>query len=305
MLLAAALIVMSIVGTTFAATNDPNMTAYNGVFTVTTDNYAPYGIFDAVPENAYYLPTFFDSYADATNGVTWSILDAGGGLDGTVDFDYTDAISIGTNEWAAEAGVFSYDENAEYYGSANVRVTNNATGASVDLTLVVNEYEESITYTEAENVKVRIDVPADYEDPNGNPISPGPTPFRSFGLTVGSGDFGEIDTRTFPTVLDALVQAFTTHHNEPYPTPAPTFDAYTPYGDFIDSITLNGNPYSNQGNSGWQYRVYRSQNDGTVYYIVPLAERVGAGDFMVQDGDLIIWRYGDYNAPGLFPDQLP
>ena len=43
---------------------------------------------------------------------------------------------------------------------------------------------------------------------------------------------------------------------------------------------------------GWQYRVYRY--NGTEYAMVPISEYIGANQFGIQNGDVIVWKFGSF-----------
>jgi hypothetical protein len=39
--------------------------------------------------------------------------------------------------------------------------------------------------------------------------------------------------------------------------------------------------------------------------MVPLSEFVDSGSIKLLDGDIVVWKYGIYGDPNLFPDPLP
>ena len=78
-----------------------------------------------------------------------------------------------------------------------------------------------------------------------------------------------------------------------------------PTGDFVESMTLDGNEYAGAGNSGWQYRVYREAQNQSQKLPVPLSEVVGADSFKLLAGDTVVWAYGEYESEVLFPPYLP
>lgn len=70
-------------------------------------------------------------------------------------------------------------------------------------------------------------------------------------------------------------------------------------GTYVMGIGFNGEAViSASGNSGWQYRVYGA--DGKIN---KLSEKVSADAISLKDGDVVVWKYGTYNAD-LFNDTL-
>jgi hypothetical protein len=62
-------------------------------------------------------------------------------------------------------------------------------------------------------------------------------------------------------------------------------------------------PPTETADEGWQYRVYR--NAGTQHNAVALSEFVGADSFMLRSGDIVLWKYAEFESPDLFPDSIP
>lgn len=269
-------------GTALAATSDPNLVSYDTTtypgyqaYTYNVAQSYAYAYLQVVPADVNYTPTYFSSASDADN-VNWSII-SDGELSSAVIFSQGN-VQIATGQYLAYAEVLLTDPTE--YGAATVRSANPVTGAKVDFTFAVDE--DSPSYVSASNITVKV-----YEPNQANPN-------QGTFTTVNAGEYYAISHQhTYPTVLDALSVAQQNNVIDFYHTVD-----YMWLGDFVDEIDLNNNDYPNSGNYGWQYRVYRNS------LVVPMSEDMGANAFKLLDGDVILWKYGLYNAPGLFPPTI-
>lgn len=63
------------------------------------------------------------------------------------------------------------------------------------------------------------------------------------------------------------------------------------------TITRTNYTTENYEYFGWQYRVYRNGD------LQPMSEMVGAGEFKLQNGDVVMWKFGQYGVvsfPGTY-----
>lgn len=265
-----------------AATSDPNLASYDTTtypgyqaYTYNVAQSYAYAYLQVVPADVNYTSTYFSSASDADN-VNWSII-SDGELSSAVIFDQGN-VKIATGQYYAYAEVLLTDPTE--YGAATVRAVNPVTGAKVDFTFAVDE--DTPSYVSASNITVKV-----YEPNQANPN-------QGTFTTVNAGEYYAISHQhTYPTVFDALSVA---QHNNVIDF----FNTvnYIGLGDFADEIDLNNNDYPNIGYSGWQYRVYRNS------LVVPMSEDMGANAFKLLGGDVILWKYGSYSAPGLFPPTI-
>lgn len=60
----------------------------------------------------------------------------------------------------------------------------------------------------------------------------------------------------------------------------------------VGDQTITRTNYTTEDNEyfGWQYRVYRNGN------VQPMSEMVGAGEFKLQSGDVVMWKFGQYGV---------
>lgn len=67
-----------------------------------------------------------------------------------------------------------------------------------------------------------------------------------------------------------------------------TFDGHEPLTNYTDA---------NYNYFGWQYRVYRGGQK------LAISELIGADECALQNGDTVIWKYGQYGVVS-FPSTL-
>lgn len=269
-----------------AATSDPYMTTADGIYseTVTIGGF-DYVTFKAVPAYdtglGYWAGSPFDTPADAL-AVDWNISAPGY----YVDAEYYEAYGSG---YAACINImvgYYFDEDYNLVigdpevGPVVVTATNPATNATIDFNIVANQ--NPAIYTLAEDVIFQV------VDPSTSLINDGS------GDVYANDYSSKFDVRSFPTVMDSVVRMM-------YSSSGSVIEAYdvSPYGDYVKSMKVNNVNYIeyyddvNEVFIGWQYRVYRdSDGDGT-YDLVPLSASIGADSFVLLEGDLVQWRYGD------------
>ena len=262
----------------FAATNDPNLTAYETPYTTTVSA----GIADtvylmAVPANNSYLPTTFDSEADAAQ-VKWTV--EPGSTEGVT---VNEASIMGMDTGGTIAAYVEVDVAAGAApGAASIKATNPETGAAMNFTVVVNgaaENQGDITYKY-------------YEGNNKTPL-----------LTVSKMEVAANDhygNTQYPSVLDGIYKSWMNTMGEGDKLKA--YDIQDPYNSgsyVVKSLTFEKNGemlnYTEKVDEtynyyGWQYRVYR---DGKK---VPLSEMIGGDEFALKTGDTVVWRYGQYGV---------
>lgn len=116
-------------------------------------------------------------------------------------------------------------------------------------------------------------------------------------LTVGGTD--HYGLTAYPSVLDSVYQSWLQTYN----TTANRMDYYQietdwdadvfKYGKFVvNGVTVElENKTTEDGNYiGWQYRVYRDGVQQT------MSQMVGAGEFKLQNNDVVVWKYGQYGV---------
>jgi hypothetical protein len=285
-------------GTTnaFAATSDPNMTSNdpisgsnpgpsNSWFTYLPSVGATQTL-HAIPADSNYLPTGFDSPADA-NGVIWSIV-----TDGNIT-------SAGFTGQGNNANLYGYGyeafanvviKDSTEFGAVCIQAVNPATDAAVDFTIVQNEQASPPTYTSVQKVNLQI-----FDPSSGTP--------NHDNVTVNSNDYYETFTRTYPTGVDSIYEAWL---NGVIDTDSIQF--YYGIGDSVTSITIDSNQYDNGDNipgttnpGFWQYRIYRQA--GPTFVVVPLSAVVGADSIKLQESDIVMWKFGEYTDTKLFPSE--
>ncbi|WP_312095482.1 hypothetical protein [Aminipila sp.] len=261
--------------TAFASDSDPNMTDYMGQFTtVVNAGDIGSGGYDvelmAGPANSSWIYTGFSTEAAAEN-VDWSVVD--GSIAG-VAVDSSMALEVDTNEYVSYAVV--HIDSGVTSGSASILATNNANGASVNFTVLVNPSNAQTTPASA----------------TFEIYAPGATTPSTTGTTnVNAGDY--ISNTNFVTVMDGM----------PAMVAANIIDNYAaPYG-YVSKITVNNTPYEPAYPAGWQYRVYRETATAGTYKVVGISAVLGADDIQLQSGDIVQWRAGNYDAD-LFPETI-
>lgn len=282
----AAMMLIASASFSFAATNDPNMTAYNWGFTVISNVSGSTSNADlqAVPADAFYTPTYFDSASDAAD-VDWSIAATSSGLSGVSLTGVATGVSFATGQ---------------YYSNQNVTIPASASGVASFLATNPYSIPDSDAPVNITLVVTNTGNPDNAGTTIGSPIyqifepKGGVTILHS--ATVGTTDASlNTDSRSYVTALDGLKKAKNVG----------VINDYTESGGYVSEIKVNGSTYTeNYGTgTGWQYRVY--ELSGSDYVLVPLSELVSAGDFALDEGHLVQWRFGVYGTvtfPGSFPN---
>jgi hypothetical protein len=244
-------------------------------------------ILTAGPSSNIFIPSYFDSEEDAL-AVKWSFIDDGSVY--AVQFTDKGAYDDGTG-WVAYAVVEVFDNVIPtQFGSVSVQALNpNATDPYtgdlpyVNFTLQINE-EGTPAYTSALHVGYQI----------WDPVSG--TPLQAYATTI-TNDFYETDTRTYPTVMDGVVEMLYGRLIGGY-----TVNSFLGIGDMVTSFTINGIIYGTDVVNGWQYRVYRQA--GPYHVILPMSAVIGPDALKLTDNDIVVWKYGGYYAPDLFPATI-
>lgn len=298
-LLAVAMMLVVSVLPAFAAqtagtTQYDNLTAYNYEFTVVADELA--AALQVVPADVSYDPTVFVTEEDA-EAVVWTIAETSGGLNSSnLTFGAPTAEVIEDDEFYSQLAVTVTD--AAVTGSASFLATYTNPDSStitVNITLVVNAPNVTL-----DDSSVTISNPI-YQifEPKGTTATPSTdfTILHSATLPSVPASASE-DNRSYVTVLDGLL----TGQNQELGL----ITASDVSGGYVSSITVNGTEYEAEDSepyAGWQYRVY-TLSSGT-YTIDNYSAILGAGDYELEDGQLVQWRYGAYGAvtfPSSFPD---
>ncbi|MDR2360062.1 MAG: DUF4430 domain-containing protein [Oscillospiraceae bacterium] len=270
------------------ATNDPNMTAYDGKYAVDVDtsDLPATGELQVVPAEPApdYTPTYFDSKPDA-EAVEWELVTA---MDVTIPSPLPSPTGkeIARDQYYSQLAI-TVPAGSDV-GPASFLATNPNAGSggypSTNITLVATDRTNpDKANTTVENIVYQI------FEPNAS----GVTILHSGTLpTVTAAD--NHDSRSYVTVLDGMGQSKT----------AGIVNNYAVAAGYLSSITVNGNTYTASGNDGWQYRVYNLSN-GTYTVDSTNSTIFGAGDYKMSDNQLVQWRYGGYGTvtfPTSFPD---
>jgi hypothetical protein len=241
--------------------------------------------------NAVYVPSYYNNAADAINVDIDFLAD-----DGIVsaDVDYMQA-SNPNGQWVTEAGILLPDDGS--HGSITVVIKNNNSGIVTYITIARNETDPPIDTAVKASVWL--------SDPGSG------TMYEANGINMPSATFYENpNARTYPTVLDAIFQAW---YGQYIIAISGISTAYTSgTGDLISSMTVNGTAYASEWDAsagdwkGWRYMVYRiPTSDPSNYWRVRPSQNVGADCWRLFDYDLIVWKYGYLNDGTLFPDYYP
>ena len=284
-------------GTAFAATSDPYMTSYElgtSGYVYTYDELE----WDGTPRSAdVYLmagpssdgetPSYFTTEADAL-AVEWSFIDDSSLH--VVQFTETGADNWGDG-WFAYAEVKILDcVTPTQFGAVSIQALNpDATDpntgekAYVNFTLQINE-ESPVTYISAANVGYIV------YDPAGGFL-------QAYADTTSAGDFYETDLRTYPTIMDGVVEMLYSRLIGGY-----TYYNVPDLGDTVSSLTVNEQQYVNNDKIGWQYSVYRQV--GQYYTMLPMSSVVGPDAFKLLKNDIVVWKYDSYYNLNLFPATI-
>lgn len=283
----AAVMSLAVQAPAFAATDDPNMTAYETQYT----NMVNAGTADtvylmAVPANSSYVATTFDTEADAA-AVEWSVV-AGSTAGVSVDEDSIMGLDLGDGTIVSYAEV-NVAANATP-GAASIEAKNPETGAAMNFTVVVNG-----TDTAKNNIT--------YKYYNQTDANTNTELLTVSNMTVAGTDY--YGNTSYPSVLDGVFKTWQMTQSSDkqllYPSVVNSYGTY-----YISSLTfretdadgnVQGTGLAAQGNTGWQYCVYRGGQK------VVLSTVIGADECALQSGDTVIWKYGQYGVVS-FPSTL-
>ncbi|MDR1387875.1 MAG: hypothetical protein LBJ44_09890 [Propionibacteriaceae bacterium] len=235
------------------------------------------------------FPSFFDTEADAYQ--LESVTREGDGL--TVDavywyaaeqgadwFDYSEIDLTGTSTYGALSVGFCNPIPA-VCPDASIAAHNSA---SITVARLASEYVADVA-----SVSVRL---YDPNDPTGEEF------IEVEDQTILANSFYEDLNTNYPSGLDAIYQMW-------YAGGIPVltsigYDYLYGTGDLVDSMTVDGVPWSTDyvNEEGWLYGVYRS--DGNQWVRVDVSKFVGADVYRLYPGELVVWKYG----PGEYYDLL-
>lgn len=286
-----------------AGTNDPYLMPYDeaggGLYQYThilgnadTEAYITFG--PGIDIGGQLFPSYYDSAVDAEN-VSFKIIEDDG-ISGA-EVNLWAAFDAGTNQWATEAVIELPDDGS--HGSVSVKITNNNSGISTNITVARNEADP------ASDTSARIWLQVyDPADPTGN------LEYENRYDAPSNAFYENWGSRSYPTALDALTQAWT-FPIYPTPTYIPELTnvstLYVPgEGDFVTSMTVNGTVWSSDDVTqvGWLYAIYRATETPGEYARVEIGKYVGSDCYKLFAGDLIMWKYGNWETQydALFPD---
>jgi hypothetical protein len=283
------------------ADNDPNMTAYNGQFTVILDTGATSADLAAVPADKDYEATVFDTELAASQ-VNWTPVAGSGALanystlTGTVSGEMIGPEQYYSNYAVTIPGSITGDGSASFLATnPNSEPTANA---SVNITLVKNVGTSDQDSKTLSGNRYRI-----YTD---NVVPATGTGYALAGSFTKLTALGNIDDRSYVTALDGM-GAFV-HLNadtSQYGLWGGVLNAIDINADnYLVSMTINASLYEN----GWQYRVYDKTSGPTngqiVFGINNSSAVLGAGDFALSNDQLVVWAY-DPTYEGIdFPSTI-
>jgi hypothetical protein len=286
------------------ADNDPNMTAYDGQFTVivdTSQTSLPTTVeLQVVPADANYAPTYFSD--EGAEGVDWG---ESAGITGGIVVESTyESIAIPIPE--TEEQYYSALEVTVPAGSgagaASFLATNPLSSGTpkgyVNITLIVTDgaNPDSISTTLSGNryrIYTSTSVPA---DGTGYALA------ASFETLTARGN---LDDRSYVTALDGMGSLGRLNPDDP--------SQYALWGGVLSNVIINGYLESLTINSevyadGWQYRVYDKKSGPTdgeiVFGINNTSEGMGAGDYALSNDQLVVWAF-DPTFGGIdFPPEI-
>lgn len=268
----------------FAATDDPNMTAYETQYTTTVNAGTADTVYlMAVPANSSYVATTFDTEADAA-AVEWSVV-AGSTAGVSVNENSVMGQDLGDGTIVSYAEV-NVAANATP-GAASIEAKNPETGAAMNFTVVVNG-----TDTAKNNIT--------YKYYNQTDANTNIELLTVFNMTVeGTNYYGNT---SYPSALDGVTKTWQMTNNQKGSLKDKTI--VNEYGTYVvKSLTFDGHdPLTNYTDAnynyfGWQYRVYRGGQK------LAISELIGADECALQNGDTVIWKYGQYGVVS-FPSTL-
>jgi hypothetical protein len=233
-------------------------------------------------------PTFFDSESDAMAVSLDIILDTPPSISGATITD-KEAYEIDTDQWFLAVEVTIPADTS--FGSLSVRATNPNAVPADDAYINVSIARQEATpwsYTSVGRIETRIYDPASTAY------------YGATSMTVDNTDFYENPLMSFPTGLDGLFHAFY-YGGISGNVQSITTDYWAGTGTYVDTMTINGVLYNGKtGVDGWQYRVYDARHN-----MIPLSGYVGADVIKLIAGDIVVWKFGTFDDPNLFPDPLP
>lgn len=280
----AAVMSLAVQAPAFAATDDPNMTACETPYTTTVNAGTADTVYlMAVPANSSYVATTFDTEADAA-AVEWSVV-AGSTAGVSVDENSVMGLDMGDGTIVSYAEV-NVAANATP-GAASIEAKNPETGAAMNFTVVVNG-----TDTAKNNIT--------YKYYNQTDANTNTELLTVSNMTVSGNDY--YGNTSYPSALDGVTKTWQMTNNQEggltqqtivnqygtYVVASLTFDGFDPMANYTDA---------NYNNYGWQYRVYRGGQK------LAISELIGADECALQNGDTVIWKYGQYGVVS-FPSTL-
>jgi hypothetical protein len=298
-LFAAVLALAGFGGAAFADSSDPYLNAY------IEDGDGEYVVWGTFPTDAgeqlqgFYIspaaidapdapPSYFDNDDDAGNISLELIFDTPPSISGA-EIVNVEPYQVG-DKWITRVDIILSDE--ESFGSFSVKATNTSVtpNSFTNVTIVRNE-ENPWSYTSVAGVGSWV------YDPES------PSVYSADQMTVLNTDFYELHpNRSFPTASDSTMRAWGSNA-------VVSFDFY-PSADeghetYILSFSLDGEKYTASGDVGWEYRVYRAPTSNAPSFdVVPLSEYVGTDSMMLRSGDIILWKYINFNSSDLFPEEI-
>ena len=257
-------------------------------------------------------PSYFDDDTDA-DAATYAVsLDTPVSLSAPETVDKSPAPLGDNTDWVEWFEATLPDDGS--FGSFSLLLTNPNAGSGCDnhinATILRNE-ATPWQYTSAGPIEVRIYNPASADVPRA---ASGDYYYAS-GIVAQNTDFYEYQLRSFPTALDGTKNALDyTDINKnvtDYDIQPTDQDPYyaSAFGYFVNSLTIDGVEYPTKQDVeiGWLYRVYREGAElgkADLKAIVPLSSVVDSSSFMLRPDDVVVWRYGEYDDPDLFPPYL-
>ena len=305
----------------FAATSDQYVDTYDGNITAwwtfflnnTETNvdilFSPTVTQPIAGENT--PPSYFDD-EDGAAAATYAVsLDTAPSLSAPTDVSLM-PVQWDENEWLAWFTVTLPQDGS--FGSLSLLLTNPSADVGgenhINATILRNE-ATPWQYTSAGPIEVRIYDPVSTDVPRA---ASGDYYYAS-GIVAQNIDFEEYQLRSFPAALDGTVNALlytdinkNVTHYEILPTDQDPYYA-SAFGYFVNSLTIDGVEYPTKQDVeiGWLYRVYREGAElgkADLKAIVPLSSVVDSSSFMLRPDDVVVWRYGEYDDPDLFPQYL-
>jgi hypothetical protein len=304
-LLMAVAMAMFVCGAAFAAVGDTYLGDFNTIDSVRPNTYdgdyggAPYQydlkIVKLVEDaNGDYIPTFFASASDADPAnFIWS-LNTAQNYNG--DFDPDDAVAA----YDSDAGGWYYsltvENDAVALGPESWRLTYLPSSYSGDFSFVGTEFSSYPEYpVTAYNIGI------EYQDNYQIPATFATGSFEEVQYIDDYAPYGSHE-RTYATALDAVARSMQVS--------PPVIHNYskTP-GKQLLAVVSDDIDVGHKGldvNSGFMYAVYKpSSANPTQYTRDDSSERIGPDDYLLSDGDYILWAIGHlYAYDEYFPSEI-